>query len=128
MWARVFLLGQQGRCSEVIPAAQRAIEAFPISTGARLWLGICLMVNGQAAQAIPEFEQAIRLNPRNPSIFVRYLLMGYSLTFLGQYDDAIPWFEKSLAANPNDSAVIRGTTFATIAAAQALAGHTERRT
>ena len=111
MWARVFLLGKQGRCSEVIPAAQRAIEAFPNSTGARLWLGICLMVNGQAAQAIVEYKQAIRLNPR-AQIFVRYLLIGYSLTFLGQYDDAIPWFEKSLAANPNDSAVNRGNTYA----------------
>jgi len=82
------------------------------------------MVNGQAAQAIAEYKQAIRLNPR-AQIFGRYLLIGYSLTFLGQYDDAIPWFEKSLAANPNDSAVNRGNTYAAIAAAQALAGHTE---
>ena len=124
MWARVFLLGKQGRYSEVIPAAQRAIEAFPNMSGAHLWLGICLMVNGQAAQAIAEYKQAIRLNPR-AQIFGRYLLIGYSLTFLGQYDDAIPWFEKSLAANPNDSAVNRGNTYAAIAAAQALAGHTE---
>jgi hypothetical protein len=30
MWVRVNLLGIQGRWSEVIPAAQRAIETYPI--------------------------------------------------------------------------------------------------
>ena len=29
MWVRVFLLGQQNRCQEVIPAAQRAVAAHP---------------------------------------------------------------------------------------------------
>ena len=29
MLARVYLLGEQDRCPEVIPAAQRTIEAYP---------------------------------------------------------------------------------------------------
>jgi adenylate cyclase len=124
LWARVFLLGKQGRYAEVIPAATKAIEANPNTTGPHLWLGICLMFNGRAAEAIVEYKQAIRLNPR-AQIFVRYLLIGYSLTFLGQYDEAILWFQKSLAVNFNDSALNRGNAYAAIAAAQALAGHTE---
>ena len=124
LWARVFLLGKQGRYAEVIPAATKAIEANPNTTGPHLWLGICLMFNGRAAEAIVEYKQAIRLNPR-AQIFVRYLLIGYSLTFLGQYDEAILWFQKSLAVNFNDSALNRGNAYAAIAAAQALSGHTE---
>ena len=65
------------------------------------------MFNGRAAEAIVEYKQAIRLNPR-AQIFVRYLLIGYSLTFLGQYDEAILWFQKSLAVNLDDSALNRG--------------------
>jgi tetratricopeptide (TPR) repeat protein len=83
------------------------------------------MFNGRAAEAISEYEQAIRLNPRIAHIYGRYLLIGFSLVFIGRYEEAVPWFEKSLAANPNDSAPNRGNTYAAIAAAQALAGHIE---
>ncbi|HEY2617396.1 MAG TPA: tetratricopeptide repeat protein, partial [Acetobacteraceae bacterium] len=86
------------------------------------WLGICLMFEGRAAEAIPEFEQSVRLNPRNPWVHIRYRLIGYSLLFLGRYDEAISWFERSLAAHPNDTAASLGNVRAAVAAAQALAG------
>jgi len=125
MVVRVQLLGQQHRCSEVIPAAQRAIQAYPELTGTHLGLGICLMRDGRAAEAIPAFEQSIAVNPHNPRLHGRYRLIGYAFLFLKRYDDAILWFQKTLAANPADSAQNRANIRAAIAAAQALAGHTE---
>jgi adenylate cyclase len=125
MWVRVFLLGKQDRCPELIPAAKRNIEAYPISSGSRLWLGWCLMVNGRAADTVPEIEHAIRVDPRSPHIWNRYLLMGYAFIFLGRYDDAVSWLQKSLSANPSNSALNRSTIYAALAAAQALAGHSE---
>jgi adenylate cyclase len=88
-------------------------------------MGICLTHEGRAADAIPEFEQAIRISPRSPYIHARYLLLGFALIRLGRYDEAIPWLQKSLAIHPNNSARNRGNTYAAIAAAQALAGHLE---
>jgi TolB-like protein/class 3 adenylate cyclase/tetratricopeptide (TPR) repeat protein len=123
MWARVFLLGSQKRCPELIPAAQKLNEAYPNGTGGHYRLGICLVVNGRAADAIAEFEQALRINPRNPQNFNRYRNIGYALIFLEKYDDAVASLERALAANPNDSAWYRGDLHAAIAAAQALAGH-----
>jgi hypothetical protein len=90
-----------------------------------MFLGICLIFDGRAADAIPEYEQTIRLDPRNAQIFIRYFLMGYALLFLDRYDEAVVWFQKSLAANPSDSPRQRGNMRAAIAAAQALAGRNE---
>jgi adenylate cyclase len=125
MQARVSLLHAQDRCRDVIPAAQRTIEAYPNLPGPVFSLAICLLRNGRSADAIPMIERAIRLNPRHPQIFNRYRAMGYALEFLARYDEAILWFQRSLAANPNDSARDRGGTRAAIAAAQALAGRAE---
>jgi TolB-like protein/class 3 adenylate cyclase len=125
MWVRVYLLGMQGRRTEVIPAAQRAIEAYPNLSGPHLWMGISLTHAGRAADAVPEFEQSIRISPRSPYIHARYLLLGMALIRLARYDEAIPWMQKSLAIHPNNSARSRGNTYAAIAAAQALAGHIE---
>jgi predicted Zn-dependent protease len=66
MWVRVFLLGRQARWPALIPAAQKAIEAYPNGTGGRVWLGIALMNEGRAADAIPEIKAAIRILPRDP--------------------------------------------------------------
>src|SRR5262249_27148842 len=65
MWVRVYLLGRQDRCQEAIPAAQRTIEVYPGGGGSNQWLGICLMRMGRAAEAITQFQQAIRIHPRN---------------------------------------------------------------
>ena len=64
MWVRVLLLGQQNRCQEVIPAAQRAVAAHPFLTGPLQLIGNCLIRMGRAAEAIPELERAIRISPR----------------------------------------------------------------
>jgi adenylate cyclase len=124
LWVRVYLLGVRKRCSEVIPAAQRAVDAGTNLTGPRQWQGICLTWMGRSAEAITAIEQAIRFNPRTPYIGTRYRMMGYPLLFLGRYDEAVVWFERSLAATPGDS--YRSDVYAAIAAAQALAGHTEQ--
>jgi adenylate cyclase len=125
LWVRVYLLGVQGRCLEVLAAAQRAIQANPLATGARQWRSMCLTRMGRPAEAIPEIEQAIRIAPRNPNMSARYRAMGYPMLFLGRYDEAVAWFERSLAANPGEYDVYQSDAYAAIAAAQALAGQIE---
>jgi TolB-like protein/tetratricopeptide (TPR) repeat protein len=119
-WVRVYLLGKQNRCLEVLAAAQRAMDS-----GSRQWRGICLTRMGRPAEAIPEIEQAIRIAPRNPNMAARYRSMGYPMLFLERYDEAVAWFERSLAVNPGEGAGIRSDVYAAIAAAQALAGQIE---
>ena len=122
VFVRVFLLGKQRRCAEVFPAAQRAISIFPNITSTPFWLGLCLMFDGRAAEAIPQFEQSVRLNPRNPYVYNRYLGVGYAYLFLDCHDEAIKWFRKSLAEHPSDTPRNRAIALAAIASAEALAG------
>jgi tetratricopeptide (TPR) repeat protein len=124
LWDRVFLLGKSGRYAEVIPAAQRAIEINPNTTGPRFWLGICLMFSGKSAEAIVSFKQALRVNPR-ADVWSRYMTIGYASLFLGHYDEAVDWFEKTIAANPNSGPVATGGIYAAIASPQALGGQVE---
>jgi TolB-like protein/tetratricopeptide (TPR) repeat protein len=125
MWVRVFLLGKQWRFAQVSAAAQRAINAYPNLTGPHLWLGLYLEHMGRAADAIAEYKQSLRLNPRNPHVYNRYSHIGLALIFLGEYEEAVAWLQRSLAAHPASSPHERGSTHAAIAAAQALAGQTE---
>jgi tetratricopeptide (TPR) repeat protein len=123
MWVRVYLLGAQGRYAEATAAAQRAIQAYPNMQGPHYWLGLCLMYDGRAADAIPAFKQAIRLNPRNPHNYNRYYGIGVAFIFLDQHEEAVSWLYKSLAALPPGRSRNRGDIFAGIAAAQGLAGN-----
>jgi adenylate cyclase len=125
MCARVYLLGKQGRYTELIPIAQRGIELHPNRSNFSLWFGTCLMRTGRAEEAIPQLEREIRVSPRNPQIFARYELMGYALAFLGRYDEAIPWLHRSFAAHPNMDAWMSSGILATVAATQALSNHPE---
>jgi tetratricopeptide (TPR) repeat protein len=72
MFARLSRLMREYRCSDVIPAAHRMIAVYPNVTSSHMFLGICLMFDGRAADAIPEYEQTIRLDPRNAQIFIRF--------------------------------------------------------
>jgi class 3 adenylate cyclase/TolB-like protein/tetratricopeptide (TPR) repeat protein len=118
----VSLLFMQNRCQELIPTARRTISLYPHVNGPPTLLGGCLMLNGQAAEAIPSFEQVLRSNPRNPNTYIRYRLVGFANLFLGRYDEAILSFNRSIGARPDDIARSRGETLAGLAAAQALAG------
>jgi TolB-like protein/DNA-binding winged helix-turn-helix (wHTH) protein/Tfp pilus assembly protein PilF len=122
LMARTFLLTKQGRCAEAIQAAQRVIEAHPVLSGPYQWLGMCLMREGHLEEAVQQFEQAIRTNPRTPQIDTRYRLMGAALLYLGRHEEAVAWFHRALAANPSLHGQIRGALYAAIAAAQALSG------
>jgi TolB-like protein/tetratricopeptide (TPR) repeat protein len=118
----VFLLFVQNRCEELIPTARRTISIYPNLNTAPTLLGFCLMLDGQAAEAIPAFELTLRHNPLHSVTYLRYRFIGYANLFLGRYDEAIPWFKKSIGANPDTTARSRSDTLAGLAAAQALAG------
>jgi tetratricopeptide (TPR) repeat protein len=121
----VYLLANEGRCAEVIAAAKWTVEVYPSNSGPYFRMGLCLLWDGRASEAIAAFEQAIRADPDNPQNFNRYREIGRALVFLGRNDEAIPWFQRSLATNPGSVALNRGDVLSALAAAQALGGHTE---
>ena len=84
-------------------------------------LGWCKLLAGWIEEAIPLYERAIRLSPRDPAMEVWYAWIGRVHLLQSRTDEAIVWFEKACGANPAYPHV-----HASLAAAYALKGETQR--
>lgn len=65
-----------------------------------LFLGETLVFTGKSADAIPLFERAIELSPRDPGVGTWQFEMGRAMTLLRRDDEALAWLSKSVATNP----------------------------
>jgi adenylate cyclase len=119
---RASLLLREDRCSEAIAILQAAVAVYPNANSLYFQLGQSLMFSGRAREAVPQFEQAIRLNPRDFHIFERYRGMGQASLILGKDDEAIVWEQRYLAAWPGAPANRLALRYAEMAAAHALGG------
>jgi Flp pilus assembly protein TadD len=72
-------------------------------------------------EVIPALQRAIRLSPRDPTIFLSYLQIGLVHLLQSHTDEAIVWFEKARNATPAHPSIR-----ACLASAHALNGDTER--
>jgi hypothetical protein len=55
---------------------------------------------GEPGGAITQAEIAIRLNPRDPSIFGPHALLGWAHMLAGHVDQAIEWLVRARGENP----------------------------
>jgi TolB-like protein/class 3 adenylate cyclase/Flp pilus assembly protein TadD len=94
------LLRARGRCGEAISEFETAIAANRNWAGAFFALGACKLWAGSIEEVIPLQEQAIRLSPRDPRIFGRYLLIGQVHLLQSRPEQAVVWLEKARTANP----------------------------
>ena len=122
-WAKGQVLRAQNRYEEAIPEYEAVIASnrnFPHAIAA---LGWCKLTTGSMAEAVLLQEQAIRISPRDPLIGAFYLRIGQAHLLESRVDEAIPWFEKARTANTGHP-----HSYAWLASAYALKGHTERAT
>ena len=100
-----------------------------IALGDRSWVYVyslnflarCKILTGSLADAIPLAEQAIRLSPRDPYIFIPFSVIGHVHLLQSRTEEAILWFEKARSAHPS----LPGPR-ALLASAYALKGQHER--
>ena len=91
------------------------------SPGALFALGECKLLTGSIDEAIPLEEQAIRLGPRDPYVFNRYLVIGRVHLLQSRIEEAIVWLEKGRIGNPGSP-----WPHLWLASAYALKGETDR--
>jgi hypothetical protein len=91
---------EEHRCDEAIREYEIAIALNRNSANALFSLGLCKLLTGAIDETIPSEEQAIRLSPRDPYIFNRYLVIGEVHLLQSRTEEAIVWLERARAANP----------------------------
>lgn len=90
----------QRRYSDAISTAKRDLEINPGGARTHLSMGLALLFACRFSEAIPFFEQALRLNPYPPHTYYRLLGSAYRLS--GHFGQAIDEYKKSLRLEPND--------------------------
>lgn len=91
------LVGLFGRRDEAIAAYKQALEINPNFSLAYGSLGTALVWGGQFDDSIATVELAIRLNPRDPSIFFRYTALALAYFFKQDDEKARDWAQHAIA-------------------------------
>jgi adenylate cyclase len=99
----------------------KAIELNPNLVVAWAMRGICNGSLGNTARSISDFEQALRLSPRDPMRWLAQHGLAWSHLMAGRYDEALSWATLALQFNP---AV--GFTLRVLIAAHAYAGRLDK--
>jgi adenylate cyclase len=90
----------QNRLAESRIEYETAITLDPNDDFAHVQLGWTLLFLGRPSAAIAEGDGAVRLSPRDPQMWGKYLQLGWCQLLSNQPGAAIDLFIKSRAANP----------------------------
>jgi Tfp pilus assembly protein PilF len=104
-WAMALVRRSQNRLSEAKIESETAISLDGNNAFAFLQLGLVLMFLGQPEAGIPHIEKAIRLDPRNPNMVIRYWALGACHLLLRHLDEATELLRRARAVNPRLSYV-----------------------
>lgn len=120
-YAKAEVLRVQHRCREAIPEYETVIALNRNAANSLAHIGRCKIYIGPIEEAIPILEQAIRLNPRDPYIGIKYYRIGEANLLRSHIDEAIAWLEKARIADPELDYV-----HVYLASAYGLKGESER--
>jgi tetratricopeptide (TPR) repeat protein len=118
-FAKAQVLRAQQRFQEAISQYETVLALNRNWVHAIATLGYCKFITGSIEEAIPAQERAIRLSPRDPTIWQYYYWIGQVHLLQSHIDEAILWFERARSANPEHP-----LPHAYLASAYALKGET----
>jgi adenylate cyclase len=90
-----------------IEMADRAVALNPNSFFAWNGRGVVYQFAGLPGEAVRSFEQAVRVSPVDPVLYLAFATMGIALIELGRFDEAIVAGKKAQRRNPSHGAVYR---------------------
>lgn len=120
---RGYLLRLEQRWPQAEAAFERVLSLYPHAYYAAFQLGICRLYTGNAAEAVPLFEDAVATSAGKGDLFSRYIRLGEALLLAGRYDEAVPWLRKAEIANPGRPPRARAAPYLLAASALALGAH-----
>ncbi|HYI83759.1 MAG TPA: tetratricopeptide repeat protein [Acetobacteraceae bacterium] len=93
------VLRAQNRLADAVAAYEQVIATNPNSVLAYQQAALCKLLLGQPEDAVPMLREAIRRDPRDRVIWIRYSLMGQALLKMRLPQDAIPWLRRAIDEN-----------------------------
>ena len=105
---------------DAIRRLHRAIELDPNSSFARGYLGAALSFAGEPDRSLAVLQEAMRLSPRDPFLWIFHATAGDAEFNLGHFDAAIGEYRKALETGQREFAI-----YMNLAAAYAQAGQLE---
>jgi tetratricopeptide (TPR) repeat protein len=97
-YAKGQVLRAQNRCHEAITEYETVVALNRNWVTAYAHIGRCKVSIGSIEEAIPLYERALRLSPRDPEIGNLYLRIGNLHLLQSHTDEAIIWLEKARGA------------------------------
>jgi adenylate cyclase len=96
--ANVYVMQRQ--YDKAIASAEHALEISPGSARSQNTMATALLFACRFHEAIPFYEEAIRLDPYPPGLVFR--LLGSAYSGIGRHDEALRVLQKALGLNPTD--------------------------
>jgi TolB-like protein/class 3 adenylate cyclase len=116
--ARAWLFFAKRQWASVKAEAEATIADDPNNPWAHGLIGFSRLFLGHAADAFADFENALRLSPRDPSVPWWQYDICHLHSHLAQWEEAIPWCTKAAAGLPQSTYPLID-----LAGANAWAGH-----
>jgi tetratricopeptide (TPR) repeat protein len=91
------------RNEEALALYRKAVELDPLSVGAIVSLGECLLFLGRVQEDLAWFEKAIEIDPDRSSAYSS--IGNHYYWGSGQLDEAFVWYAKSISLNPDGPGV-----------------------
>jgi adenylate cyclase len=85
----------------------RAIAASPNSSEAWLWSSPAYSYVGDGVEARRRAQEAIRLSPFDPHLFIRQSALALALYTTGDFEEAANWARRAMSENPRYTALLR---------------------
>lgn len=99
------------RADEAYPLFVRAAQAGPNDPGTRVNIGTYLCQHGRQAEAIPQYEMALRFGSEPGLLATTYTNLGSAYSDLGDYAKSRASFEHALQLNPDQASAWSGIAF-----------------
>ena len=101
-WGMGFVLCLTGRAQRGIDELERALAIDPNMAIARATMGLAQIFVGRAEKTEAHVLEALRLSPRDRSVWLWFQQAGLAKAFLGDFAQGLPWNKKSIDANRNN--------------------------
>src|SRR5262249_48642608 len=90
---------REERLNEALAMARNGVVLDDQDALIRFTYGRALLARKAYREALPELEEALKLNPALPIV---YCGLADSLAYESRFQEAMPFFEKAISLSPHD--------------------------